>query len=235
LPSEPTILAFDTSAAHCAAALLCGGQIVAQRHEPMAKGQGERLFALIQQVLDDQGAVWAELDAIAVGTGPGNFTGTRIAVAAARGLALGLGIPAIAVSSFEVLHHAHTRRGEARHLISLAQRHGYDLHALYLGRLTGVPMAMPLSDPSRAAPSLDDPDETVVLGENAGDIARLVEQAQGRPMAYRDCALPGADIAAHIAQVAAARLGQHTPRPAPLYVRAPDAAPPRDPAPVIVP
>ncbi len=67
----------------------------------MARGQAERLIPLLQQVLNDHGAVWNDLDAIGVGVGPGNFTGIRISVSAARGLALGLGKPAIGVSNLE--------------------------------------------------------------------------------------------------------------------------------------
>lgn len=99
------ILAFDTSAAHCAAAVLCGDSIAASRHEPMDKGQAERLIPLVEELLTQAGLTFPDLDAIAVGTGPGNFTGVRIAVAAARGLALSLGIPAIGVTRLEALAH----------------------------------------------------------------------------------------------------------------------------------
>ncbi|MCJ8138676.1 tRNA (adenosine(37)-N6)-threonylcarbamoyltransferase complex dimerization subunit type 1 TsaB [Falsirhodobacter halotolerans] len=98
---DATILAFDTSAAHCAAALLSGETVLAQREEPMAKGQAERLIPLLEEVLADAALTWRDLDALAVGTGPGNFTGVRIAVSAARGLALGLGIPAIGVTTLD--------------------------------------------------------------------------------------------------------------------------------------
>ena len=64
------ILAFDTSGAHCAAALLIGDQIVADRHEGMARGQAERLFPMIEEIMAEEGAVWDELDAIGVGVGP---------------------------------------------------------------------------------------------------------------------------------------------------------------------
>ncbi|MBV7380687.1 tRNA (adenosine(37)-N6)-threonylcarbamoyltransferase complex dimerization subunit type 1 TsaB [Maritimibacter dapengensis] len=98
--SDPAILAFDTSAAHCAAALLVAGEVVT-RSEDMARGQAEHLLPLIEATLSDCDRHWSELDAIAVGVGPGNFTGIRIAVAAARGLALGLSKPAIGISSLE--------------------------------------------------------------------------------------------------------------------------------------
>lgn len=100
-PDTPTVLAFDTSAAHCAAALLSGGRIVAKAHEDMARGQAERLMPLLDRVLASGGAAWSDLTCIGVGIGPGNFTGIRIAVSAARGLSLGLGIPAVGVSLFD--------------------------------------------------------------------------------------------------------------------------------------
>lgn len=98
-----TILAFDTSAAHCAAALLSGDTVLASRAESMTRGQAERLFPLCEELLAEAGLRWSDLDRIGVGTGPGNFTGIRIAVSAARGLALGLGVPAIGVSTFDAI------------------------------------------------------------------------------------------------------------------------------------
>lgn len=98
------ILAFDTSAAHCAAALLWPGGLIL-RDEPMEKGQAERLVPMLEEVLAEAGLGWSDLKALAVGTGPGNFTGVRIAVAAARGLALGLGVPAVGVTRLEALAH----------------------------------------------------------------------------------------------------------------------------------
>ncbi|MDT1063527.1 tRNA (adenosine(37)-N6)-threonylcarbamoyltransferase complex dimerization subunit type 1 TsaB [Paracoccus sp. CPCC 101403] len=99
--AEPLSLGFDTSAAHCAAALLSGDTVLTQRHEEMSRGQAERLFPLLTEILAEAGADWRDLSVLGVGTGPGNFTGIRIAVAAARGLSLSLRIPAIGVSLTE--------------------------------------------------------------------------------------------------------------------------------------
>ncbi|MCJ1898890.1 MULTISPECIES: tRNA (adenosine(37)-N6)-threonylcarbamoyltransferase complex dimerization subunit type 1 TsaB [Paracoccus] len=103
--AEPLSLGFGTSAAHCAAALLQGDRLLVQHHEDMARGQAERLFPLLGQVLAEAGVGWRDLSVIGCGIGPGNFTGIRISVAAARGLALSLGIPAVGVSVTEAAAH----------------------------------------------------------------------------------------------------------------------------------
>ena len=116
MPSDPLILAFDTSAAHCAAALLSGGTVLAQRTEMMSRGQAERLMPLLQDVLADANKNWGDLDAIGVGVGPGNFTGIRIGVSAARGLALGLNIPAVGVTGCE----ARSKASPASDLVAIS-------------------------------------------------------------------------------------------------------------------
>lgn len=95
------VLGFDTSAAHCAAAVVQGDRVLAERVEPMARGQAERLFPFLEDLLAEAGVDWRDLAAIGVGTGPGNFTGIRISVAAARGLGLSLSIPAIGITATE--------------------------------------------------------------------------------------------------------------------------------------
>lgn len=97
----PLVLAFDTSAAHCAAALVSGDRLLEARSEEMGRGQAERLMPLLEEMLAGHGHRWTDLAALGVGTGPGNFTGIRIAVAAARGLALALKVPAVGVTGFE--------------------------------------------------------------------------------------------------------------------------------------
>jgi len=60
-------------------------------------------IARIQAVLGEAGLTLAECDRIAVGTGPGGFTGLRIAVAYAKSLALGTGLPLVGISSYDTL------------------------------------------------------------------------------------------------------------------------------------
>lgn len=213
----PLILAFDTSAAHCAAALLSGDDILVSIEEPMAKGQGERLLGLCAEVLEQAGVAYADLDAIGVGIGPGNFTGIRISVAAARGLALGLGVPAIGVSRLEAL--AHGAQGVV--IASLDARQGA-MFVQVSGTMDDPEPAMCTLDDLPAIPSRTDP---VCIGFQAEQIAALCNGSVATPQ------MPVAEATARIAR---SRLGRTNPRPAPLYLRPADAAPARDAPPAIL-
>ena len=138
----PLILAFDTSAAHCAAVLVSGDRVLGQRDEAMARGQAERLIPLLEDLLAGAGHRWADLDGLAVVTGPGNFTGLRLAVAAARGLAFGLGIPAVGVTLFEAL--AEGRPGDVT--VTLHDKRGTLRQRFRDGRPLGEPAAAPPDD-----------------------------------------------------------------------------------------
>lgn len=80
---------------------------IAARAEDMLKGQAERLPVMVAELLAEARIGWPDITLVAVGVGPGNFTGIRIAVAYARGLALGLGVPAKGVTSFQAVAMAH--------------------------------------------------------------------------------------------------------------------------------
>ncbi|MFV1601201.1 MULTISPECIES: tRNA (adenosine(37)-N6)-threonylcarbamoyltransferase complex dimerization subunit type 1 TsaB [unclassified Phaeobacter] len=196
MPSDALVLGFDTSAAHCAAALLRGDTVLASRLEEMTRGQAERLMPLLDEVLAEGGAAWADLDAIGVGIGPGNFTGIRIAVSAARGLALGLDIPAVGVNGFDARHHPGTLAA-----VPAPRDHVY---ALPPG---GEPRLMPLVEAQAVAA--------------AHDLELLAE------------ATPP-NIAEAIARNAVDRYQTEAVAPAPLYLRAADAAPARDAPPTLI-
>lgn len=203
MPSK-VLLAFDTSAAQCAAALLSGGRIHT-KIEPMDKGQAERLIPLIEELLTEAGVTWADLQGIAVGTGPGNFTGVRISVAAARGLALGLSIPAIGVTRLESL-----AEGQPRPITVVEDARRGDL---YVQRFD---LAGSLAATMVAADQLGDID-TAITGSGCDGLAPL---------------MPLVEAMLHIA---ARRIDSPQPRPAPFYLRGADATPPSDPPPTILP
>lgn len=101
------VLGFDTSTPSSAVGLrLPDGQTLQARDDPTPAerpGHATRLLALAAQLLEQAGLSWRELERIAVGVGPGGFTGLRIGVASARGLAQSLGVELVGVSSLRAL------------------------------------------------------------------------------------------------------------------------------------
>jgi len=216
LPSDALILGFDTSAAHCAAALVSGDAVLACAHEDMAKGQAEALVPMLEQVLHAAGVAWGDLQALAVGVGPGNFTGIRISVATARGLALALKIPAIGVSIFEG-----RAEGLPRPLVVAEDARRGEVYLQGFGAGPDVPCLMAL-DELHFAPGIP----------LTGTAAETVAARGGNPVLAARYPLAEA-----IARAGACKLGAtlSPPRPAPLYIRAADAAPPSDQPPVLLP
>lgn len=102
-----TILAFDTATPATTVALALGdGRVLSRRHDP---GPGERpghqelLLGYAVALLEEAGIGFAQLERIAVGVGPGTFTGLRIGVATARALAAAQKTPLVPVSTLHAL------------------------------------------------------------------------------------------------------------------------------------
>jgi tRNA threonylcarbamoyl adenosine modification protein YeaZ len=92
------VLAFDTATSVATSALLDGDELLGER-----QGRAISLLEDVDALLRRSGLRPVDLDALAVGTGPGSFTGVRIGPSTARGLALALDIPAAGVSTLDAL------------------------------------------------------------------------------------------------------------------------------------
>jgi len=206
------VLAFDTSGPWCSAALLADGERAAHVSEARERGQAERLFPIIEAMLAEANVAWHAIARIGVGIGPGNFTGIRVAVAAARGLAVSLGCPAVGVSRLEALAHALPRPAIA----TVAGRRG----SVYVQAFDDPADPRPprLTDADGLA-ALDLPRGAVCIG-GAADAAAAATGGTARDAAH--------PLAEAIARIAAAHPEDRDARPAPLYLRAADAAPARE-------
>jgi tRNA threonylcarbamoyladenosine biosynthesis protein TsaB len=101
------VLGFDTATPSTAVALRLGdGSTLQARDDPgpdRHPGHATRLLAMADELLSRAGLGWSALDRVAVGLGPGTFTGLRVGVATARGLAQSLGVELVGVSSLRAL------------------------------------------------------------------------------------------------------------------------------------
>lgn len=96
------LLAFETATEACSVALWLDGE-VRERFEVAPRRHAELSLPWAEQLLAEAGVAKSQLDAIAVGRGPGAFTGVRLAVALAQGIALALDRPVVPVSTLAAL------------------------------------------------------------------------------------------------------------------------------------
>jgi tRNA threonylcarbamoyladenosine biosynthesis protein TsaB len=96
------LLAFELSTEACSVALWVDGE-VRERHEIAPRRHAELALPWAEALLAEAGIARSQLDAIAVGRGPGAFTGVRLGVAIAQGIALALDRPAVPVSTLAAL------------------------------------------------------------------------------------------------------------------------------------
>lgn len=224
------ILAFDTATGATAVALCdpSAGLELELRDDPepgQRPGHATRLMPMVADVLARAGGGWEGVDRIAVGTGPGTFTGLRIGIATARALARGRHIPLVGISSLEALAAGANRdHGERTVLAVIDARRGEAFAAAWLG-------PEPLLEPAALPPH--------ELVRQVGDLAA---QGGGAPLAVGDgalrfaeqLALAGAEVpppdsrlhrisAINHCGLAAGRRAASPAEVEPAYIRAPDA------------
>ena len=198
------LLALDTSSPQVAVALADGDDVRVELRSEQTMKHGEQLARLIARALDDAGATRCELTAVAVGAGPGPFTGLRVGLVTARTLGYVLGIPVHGVCSLDAIGSG------ARTVVTDARRKEvywatYDA----TGRRT-------------SGPAVDRPGEIETEHPVVGEGAHLY------PMTFPSATGPVRPSAGWLARVVVRGLAELT-EPEPLYLRRPDAMAPHPP------
>jgi tRNA threonylcarbamoyl adenosine modification protein YeaZ len=210
------LLAFDTATPLVTVALHDGDDVVVELASEQKMKHGEQLAPLIDRALQQAGIVRQDLTALAVGTGPGPFTGLRVGLVTARTLGFVLEIPVYGVCSLDVLAVEAAATGAAHDDFVVATD----------ARRKEVYLASYDADGHR----LDGPvvDKPAVL---ATDRAAVGEGALLYPEAFPNPAGPQRPSAGWLARTVAEERAELM-DPEPLYLRRPDAATPGAPKPV---
>ncbi len=118
------LAALDTATEACSAALAVDERIYVRAVEA-PREHGDRILAMIDELLAEAGVAVAELDALAYGRGPGAFTGVRIAVGVSQGIAFAHELPLVGVSTLAALAQgAYRRHGTERVAAAIDARMG---------------------------------------------------------------------------------------------------------------
>jgi tRNA threonylcarbamoyladenosine biosynthesis protein TsaB len=198
------VLAFDTATPAVTVALASDGAVLAERTVVDARRHGELLAPCIADVLHDGGIDRRELAAIAVGVGPGPFTGLRVGVVTARTLGMVLGVPVLGICTLDALALASELAGEFRVATDARRKEVY--WAAYDG-------------PRRVdGPHVDRPEAVSWDGPVVGQGPVLYGDA------FPDARPPQLPVATALCRWIA--MGRPTLLPEPLYLRRPDAVAP---------
>jgi tRNA threonylcarbamoyladenosine biosynthesis protein TsaB len=190
-------LAFDTATEVATSALLDDGEVLGERVSRAAS-----LLEDVDALLRQGGASPGDIDVLAVGIGPGSFTGVRIGLATARGLGFALDVPAAGVSTLAAL------AAGAPGAVPVIDAKRREIFAL----LEGEPHVL-------APAELDLPAGTLCLGDGARRYRAVLEE--------RGLIVPPDTDERHLPRARFHALLAGAPGPAdaiePLYLRAPDA------------
>ncbi|MCG6207389.1 tRNA (adenosine(37)-N6)-threonylcarbamoyltransferase complex dimerization subunit type 1 TsaB [Rhodopseudomonas sp. HC1] len=219
------ILAIDTALEACSAAVLDtdANRLLASESEPMQRGHAEALVPMLARVMQASGLGFADLDRIAVTTGPGSFTGLRVGLSAARGIALAADKPVVGLTTLSAYAAPLvSERDDTPILSAIDARHDHVYYQLVSGNGTRLvrprvgPIAEALEAARQGAPRL--------VGNAAALLAaRWPALTPPAPLIDQQ---PAPDIF-WIAWLGAAANPEVAPA-RPFYLRAPDAKPQTD-------
>jgi tRNA threonylcarbamoyladenosine biosynthesis protein TsaB len=222
------VLGLDTATPSTAVAVLLDDGRCAERRDDPGPGErpqhASRLLELAEEALAGVGATWDDISRLAVGVGPGGFTGLRIGIATARALAQGRPLELVAVGSLHALAAGAAEAHDGPVAAVLDARRGEAFLAAYAAgaSLLLAPSALPPEALREAVGHL--PAGTLAVGDGAIRFRKQLERA--------GAAVPADGAPVHrLSAVQVCRLGAAG-RPAdrdalvPDYVRDPDAKPP---------
>jgi tRNA threonylcarbamoyladenosine biosynthesis protein TsaB len=209
------LLAFDTATPLVTVALHDGADVVVELTSDQRLKHGEQLAPLIVAALDQAGIVRQDLTAIAVGVGPGPFTGLRVGLVTARTLGFALELPVYGVCSLDVL----------------AVEAAPGLDGPFLVATDARRKEVYLASYDETARRLEGPIVTHP-GEAATDAVVVGEGALLYPDAFPNSSGPLRPSAGWLARAVTEELAELL-DPEPLYLRRPDAVAPGPAKPVV--
>ncbi len=134
---EPNILAIDASSDRLKLGIMFAGDRLVKAEEEAERSHGQVIIKRIADLMQAAGIDKSRLDAIAITTGPGSFTGLRIGLSAAKGMAVALGVPLIGISVYDIAAYKLAQHSEPVYVVIPLRRDEFFVGLISGGRLQG--------------------------------------------------------------------------------------------------
>jgi tRNA threonylcarbamoyladenosine biosynthesis protein TsaB len=217
-----TILAVDTALGACSAALVKDGLVLQQDWREMTRGHAEALAPMVESLMSRAGVRFAELNRLAVTTGPGTFAGQRVGLAFMRAVALALKLPLIGITTLDAMAEAAlVTQANAAYAVAAADAKRGEIYLGVRDRDGGgiEPVLLPLAAAAeRIVAWIAERDVAVMVAGTAAEA--LIPMLIAAGLHATDSGIRQPD-AVYVAQLAASAPTGAPPKP--LYLRPPDA------------
>ncbi len=214
------VLIVDTALGACSAAVVEDGRLLGLRSELMTKGHQERLAGMTRDAVAEAGGGFGAVERIGVTVGPGSFTGLRVGLAFAQGLGAALDRPVVGASTLDALAVSAPTEGLVAAVIDARRGQVYARlfrDGVALGAAEALPLGVAVDRILQAAAG----NEPTLVGSGAPVLAEAFPDRLAEAV-LTPLAAPTPDALARLTATA----DPTTALPRPLYLRAPDAAPP---------
>jgi tRNA threonylcarbamoyladenosine biosynthesis protein TsaB len=177
------VLGVETSTRRGSVAALSDGRPLAAFEHEVPNAHAEELLPLLERLLVEVGWSRSSIDRLAVGVGPGSFTGLRVGVALVRGIALGLDRPLVGCGSLAVMARGAAPEDPRVRVPVLDARRGELFVAAYEpdGSVLSAPQAIPRAEVDAAVARLVQGRAFVLLGEASSELASAATARLARP------------------------------------------------------
>lgn len=181
--SSPLILAMDTSTKCSTVAITRGtmveGEVLGALSLSSSVTHSRRLISCVDQLFREVKTGWQDLDSIAVGLGPGSFTGLRIGLATAKGFAAGSGLPLTGIASIDALAAICTTENQIQAVVDARKKQVYT--ATYCCERGSFPLkrtsAIEVLSPTQLADRIQEP--TLFVGDGIGTYGSFWQERIG--------------------------------------------------------
>ena len=213
-----TVLALDTSHSFCSTSVIRSNVVLSEISQIKDKETSENVIKLVDKALLKANLDLQDLDSIAVGVGPGNFTGIRVGISVAKGLAFALNIKCFGITRFQTLI---TNDKPTLAIINIRENLFYS--QMFIKE---KPISNPIEETLSNIINRKYRKDTIISGDNAFMISKKLRLKCGKKNSIFKASQIG------FISLKYSKLNELL--PSPVYVKEPDAKLPKEPPPKIL-